>query len=155
MMNIMTMEIPYFKQETEWTCGPAVMRMILASFGIQKTEEELAMQLETNTEKGTWYGNLLKLAEIYGFRYLSDINGTLSDLKNLTKEGFKVIVCYYCPEEDTDHYAVVKGIDSDFIYLLDPWYGPDYSVSLSEFINMWKNDPKYSDVKGWYAALKK
>ena len=151
----MTMEIPYFKQETDWTCGPAVMRMILASFGIQKTEEELAEQLETNTEKGTLYGNLLKLAERYGFRHMSDINGNLNDLKNLIKEGFKVIVCYYCPEEDTDHYAIVKDIDSDFVYLLDPWYGPDYSFSLKEFINMWKNDPKYSEIKGWFVALKK
>ncbi len=86
---------------------------------------------------------------------MSDINGNLSDLKNLIKEGFKVIVCYYCNDEDTDHYAIVKNIDSDFIYLLDPWFGPDHIISLNEFIDIWRNDPKYSDVKGWFVALKK
>ena len=36
--------------------------------------------VETNTEKGTRYGNLLKLAERYGFRHMSDINGNLNHL---------------------------------------------------------------------------
>ena len=47
------MVIPYYQQEQEWSCGPASLRMVLASFGILKTELVLIKMLSTNSRVGT------------------------------------------------------------------------------------------------------
>jgi len=40
--------LKYYKQETNYTCGAAAMRMALEFFGIKKTEKRIAKLLSTN-----------------------------------------------------------------------------------------------------------
>ena len=53
--------VPYYKKETEYTCGPASCRMALAYFGINNTEQELVDVLQTTLCKGTNPQNIKKL----------------------------------------------------------------------------------------------
>ena len=49
----MMVQIPYYEQETNYTCGPACMRMVLASLGIKKSEKDIQQFLENlNYSKG-------------------------------------------------------------------------------------------------------
>lgn len=48
------LKIPYFKQNRDYTCGPACLRMVLAYYGIQQDEVTLddAMRYHVIWHKG-------------------------------------------------------------------------------------------------------
>ena len=149
------MKIPYYKQETEWTCGAASMRMVLESFGIKRSEKQLIKLLKTNKVVGTWEFELPKLAERYKLDYVVERNGTVDDLREFVKEGFVIIVCYYIIQEREAHYAVLINIDDENVYLNDPWFGANHILQREYFEKVWKSDPKREGDRRWFIGIKK
>ena len=149
------MAFHYHKQETEYTCGAAAMRMVLESIGINRSEKEIAKLLKTNKIRGTWHKNFPIVAEKYKLNCIVRRNARISDLKKLQKENYSIILCYYCPAEKVDHYSLLRKIDSRFIYFWDPWFGPNHKYSLNHFNKIWKSDPKYEKEKKWLIAMKR
>lgn len=142
------MVIPYFKQETNYTCGAACMRMVLAAMGIKKTEKQLANLLQTNKKIGTWHKNIPELAEKYLFDYTIVREAKFSNLKEYSKNGWHTIVCF--TRESVPHYAVVKKVSFHRIYLLDPYYGPEVSFTRRQFKKKWHDH----ENKRWFIAIK-
>jgi ABC-type bacteriocin/lantibiotic exporter with double-glycine peptidase domain len=147
--------IPFFKQETCWTCGPASMRMVLAALGIKKSEKQVVKLLSANKVRGTWAKSFPSLAEKYKLNYLVKRNASIEELRKLLKEGYIVLTAYYVPKEKVDHYVVVKKIDKEYIHFLDPFYGPEHKYKLTYFRKIWKTDPKYDSEIGWFIGFKK
>jgi ABC-type bacteriocin/lantibiotic exporter with double-glycine peptidase domain len=148
-------KIPYFKQETEYTCGPAAMRMILAALGIKKTEKELAKLMRTSKLYGTPNRRLPKLVERLKLDHATVRNGNIEELKKFLKEGYLIIVGYYSKLEGVGHFAVVKKIGQNYIYLLDPKMGPDLKYSHNYFMKIWHNDPVGTDREDhWFFAVR-
>jgi len=143
------MKIPYFKQETEYTCGAACVRMILASMGVKKTEKQIVNLLKTNKRKGTWHKMIPKLAEKYKFDYVVERNGKMSDLRNYYKKGWKIIICYL--SDKIPHYSVLRKINWHSIYLFDPAFSPNHWYFINNFKRIWKDD----EEKRWFIAIKK
>lgn len=48
----MFIDVPYFKQETLYTCGAAACRMYLSYYGIERSESEIAYALGITPEQG-------------------------------------------------------------------------------------------------------
>lgn len=130
------------------------MRMVLETLGIKRSEKQLVKSLETNKIVGTWEFELPKLAEKYRLTYLVERNGTIEDLQRCLEEGFKIIVCYYIIQERTAHYSVIHRIESENIYLYDPWFGPDHRLQLVYFKKVWESDPVHEKDKKWFIAIK-
>jgi ABC-type bacteriocin/lantibiotic exporter with double-glycine peptidase domain len=59
-------EVPYYKQEEWYTCGPACLRMLLKYFGTSASEEDVAKACGT-TELGTTPMKLVKGSKVFGF----------------------------------------------------------------------------------------
>lgn len=81
--------VPHYKQSNPGACLPACARMVLASFGDERTESELAVILESY-EFGTPANRVTHLEELsYRVEY-----GTFSldELRNRLKQGSRVIV---------------------------------------------------------------
>lgn len=144
------MTLPFYYQQTDYTCGAACMRMLLAAKGIKKSETQLARQLKTSKRSGTWAHQFPQVAEKYRLTYIVVRKGTIKELKELSKGGYCILVCYFIKEEDTGHYALVKSITKTHITLFDPWYGPDQRFTLKKFTKIWKND----EEKQWFFAIK-
>ena len=147
--------IPYYKQEKSWTCGAACMKMILESFGIKKTEKQLAKSLETNKVIGTWEFELPELAERHKLTYVVERNGTIKDLRRYLREGFRIIVCYYLLKEKTAHYSIIHDINRNYIHFLDPYFGENHKLKLDYFKRTWKSDPIHEKDKKWFIAIKR
>ena len=149
--------IPYYKQEKVWTCGAAVLRMALASFGIYKNEKQVVQLLGTNNKIGTANRNFPRFAEKNKFTYAVGRNSSFADLQLFLRNGYRVIVCYYSLKEKSGHFAVVKKINSQRIFLLDPSTGENISYLLANFYSLWgKIDLRLRDgQKRWFFALKK
>lgn len=141
--------IPYYKQETNYTCGAACMRMVLESLGIKKSEKQIAKLLKTNKIIGTWHKNIPELAEKYKLDYVILRNASWLDLLFYRDTGWKTIVCF--TREKVPHYAVVKKINWHSIYLLDPYYGPKQRFFLPRFRKKWHD---HEGAK-WLVAIKK
>ncbi|PIN94126.1 hypothetical protein COU56_03175, partial [Candidatus Pacearchaeota archaeon CG10_big_fil_rev_8_21_14_0_10_31_9] len=61
----MMVQIPYYEQETNYTCGPACMRMVLGSLGIKKSEKQITKLIGTNKIRGTNHRDFLSVVEKY------------------------------------------------------------------------------------------
>ena len=149
------MQIRFHRQETDYTCGAAAMRMALEACGIRKSEKELARLLGTNKVRGTWHRKLPELAEKLRLDYIVKKNSSLAELKKAQKNGYVVIICYFYPPEKVDHYSVLKNIGSKSIYFWDPWFGPKHKYGIRYFLKVWHSDPRFERKKRWFFAVRK
>lgn len=145
------MNVPHYYQETEWTCGPAVMRMILESLGSKKTEKQLIKLMKANKVVGTRNRAFSKIAERYKLNYAVMRNATIDDLKYYYKHGFKIVVCYYVKKWNFFHFAVVEKMNRTHITFLDPYIGPEHEFKLSTFSKVWVGNEEWH----WFFAVKK
>ncbi|MSR86098.1 hypothetical protein EXS74_01740 [Candidatus Woesearchaeota archaeon] len=147
--------IPYFKQEKSWSCGAACFRMILASFGIRKTEKQMIKLLRTNGRYGTRNKAFPLAAETLGFSYRVERNANISELRKAYSDGYALVVNYYLFDEKMGHLGVIDSITSKQVILLDPWHGKK-NYSFSSFLKAWYTiDPSLADAeKGWFFGVK-
>ncbi|QQG38724.1 MAG: C39 family peptidase [Candidatus Woesearchaeota archaeon] len=146
------MKIPYYKQEKDYTCGPAVMRMLLAAKGIKKSEKELERMLKISTRIGTWFKYFPIVAEKYRLDYVVARNSNLKELKKLLKEGYIIMVGYFMEEENVGHYAVVTKVDSKYVYMLDPYLGPNRKLRIMNFLKNWYDEAEKE--KRWLFGIR-
>lgn len=145
--------IPYFKQETDYTCGVACMRMILASFGIRRSERVLAKIMGSSPRFGTLNRQFPLLAEKFRLSYFVGRDASLKEIDAYLKSGFCVVVNFFDVIEQVGHYAVVKSVSKKQICLIDPFHGPGFSLSINAFLKVWKNS--YEQDTRWFFAVKK
>lgn len=148
--------VPYYEQEREYTCGPASARMVLASVGVKRKEHHVAQVLKTK-KQGTYDKAFLRLVKKYKVQCVYKRYGTLAVLQALQKKGYKIIISYWYSPEKVGHYAVLKKIGRKYVYLLDPWLGPEHKYSLSYFKKVWgwKHCAHPDRNVYWFFAVKK
>jgi predicted double-glycine peptidase len=134
-MEVLT--IPFYEQNTDYTCGPASLRMVLAYYGRSIPEEELVPLLGTNDAMGTERNRMGEIIKSHNLIPFEQTDATLDDLRHLLQNQMPVIVRYLEEEENSDHYGVVVGINDTHIILNDPWFGPDRRHELGTFLIRW------------------
>lgn len=114
--------------------------MVLAYFGINKSEIELAKLSGCTKEHGVEAGPLLAAAKKLGFKgFIKDFS-EINDLKRyVLKKKMPVIVDWF--SEDDGHYSVVTHIDKKNIYLIDPEHGKKRKLALETFKRVWFDFP--------------
>jgi ABC-type bacteriocin/lantibiotic exporter with double-glycine peptidase domain len=152
------MQIPYFAQETNYTCGAAVMRMALGAFSLTYSEKKLAQLLQTNRVAGTKNRAFPALAEELRLTYtVIREHTTLKDIQSLLTEGFIPIVCFYHDREEVHHYAIVKRLTKTHVILADPLDGDNHKLLRRQFMSAWSTQAKGRGVDTdtrWLFALK-
>lgn len=132
-------KIKPFRQKTG-LCGPAVLKMILAYYGVEKSEHELAELTKCDPDLGITGEEMLTTVKTMGFDgYIKD-DASLDDLEELVvKQHIPVIVDWF--SEDDGHYSVVVDIDAENIYLQDPEIGHLRAMRRSKFFRVWFDFP--------------
>lgn len=148
-------KIEYFPQTTDYTCGPSSLKMALSFFGFSKSEKQLSKILKTNSKNGTRINNFISGVKLLELEYIIKNNSKIRDLKTFQRKGYAIIVCYFIPEENVDHYSVLKKVGMKNIYFFDPWFGEDHRYSINYFKRIWKCDERFDKEKAWCIALKK
>lgn len=144
------MRLLKYRQKDSWTCGPAVMKVVLAHFGINKEIEELIGELKTTKKQGTEHKNIEKLLKKYKLKFIQKKNATFEELKSALKDA-PVIVDYWVPYHKESHYSLVIKINSQRIYFHDTYFGPNHSYMINYFLKNWEDQ----EAKGWLLAIKK
>ncbi len=126
-------------------CGPAVLKMVLKYYGVEKSEKELA-KLTSTTQVG-WTDDkaLVKVLKKFGLKAKIKNNGSFSDIKKNLEKEIPVIVDWFTkgrkdyPETTVadGHYSIVVGLDKKFIYLQDPEIGKLRKLAKDDFLRVW------------------
>jgi predicted double-glycine peptidase len=145
------LDVPYFKQDTAYSCGAASAQMVLAYFGIRTAEERLMHTLHTNHSYGTHHQPLIKLFTDHGLYCYTNNESELEELATHIEAGCPSIVHYLEPEADEGHYAVVTGVSESAVILHDPWHGPHFHLPRADFLSRWHDERE--DFPRWYCAV--
>lgn len=139
-----TLKIPHYEQELNNSCLPACVRMVLAYFGIEKSEQSIRILLKTKPA-GTNPVNLTNLRNWDIDTILSSSN--LDELQNnLLQEHPAIallwtgILSYWDSNKYLDylHAVVVVGYDKENILVNDPAFS-NYpkTIPTDEFLEAW------------------
>lgn len=132
--------IQYYHQETDYTCAPACIRMIVSKYSIVVSEKEIEKEVKCTSELGT--DDDQEIVRFFTSRHFDAAlheKWEFSDIKKFLEDEHDIIINYFIPETQEWHYAIVKNIDNEYIHLIDPEYWPDKQYPLPSFYENWHN----------------
>src|SRR5262245_47551647 len=148
--------LPDVRQQTNYTCGAAALKAVLAYYGKNHLNEmALSRQLRTTPKDGTDPADIRRVAQKYGVEAQIKTGLSLRDLERSYRSGRPVIVAYQAwPEHPKQvdykndwvdgHYSVVIGLDEKNVYLEDPSLrGARGSIARSAFLERWHDTDRY------------
>jgi hypothetical protein len=121
------------------SCSGIAMEEVMNAYGRHLIAADV-LQVEANL--GVWnsYSGLTggekgvaEAANYFGFKAVPNPPRTLQDLINVTNKGFPVIVGF------PDHILVVRGGDSNYIYLVDSAPANRTVMTHQQFLGVWDN----------------
>lgn len=144
------LDIPYFRQDTVYSCGAAVAQMLLRHYGIVRSERVLMEELGTNSEVGTLHSALIEVLTDAGLFCYVNNGSSLTEVARYLADGMPVCVHYIEPSTDDEHYAVVTEVTEHNVILNDPWNGERFRISATEFETRWRSHDR--EFLCWMAA---
>jgi len=137
--------VPPYEQSREGYCGPACLKMVLAYYQIDKSEEELVDLTSCTERHGATSEGILEAAQYCGLEGMIRDHSTLENIREMVNEReVPVIVDWFSmtPREGGDgHYSVVIGLDTSNIYLIDPEGGKERAIKRNIFRRHWFDFP--------------
>jgi ATP-binding cassette, subfamily B, bacterial len=129
-----------YTQKTNYTCGPACLKIVSDFYGDSHTEIFLRELAETSKEWGTNHRNMVRAARAIGYTVRSRNKISIKDVESIITRGFPVIVDY--ENWGDGHYSVVTKIDDTHVHLADPGnIDNGFSVlTKKEFLYRWCYD---------------
>lgn len=151
------LKVPYYKQHRDYTCGPAVLRMIFRYFGKTYNENELAKELKAEPLLGVRHRHLIRVARHNGFYSYVNHGSNLEELAYFLRLGLPSIVRLSArlggSDKDEGHYAVVVGVTKKAVYLHDPWRGANFKMSVKRFLRDWWDNETGKVYERWMMVL--
>ena len=140
----MPLDVPYYRQHRDYTCGPACLRMVLAYYGHQADEVGLTILCSTNIF-GTGMSDLANAAQQLGFRAEHTHCESLAELTAALARGIPPIamidaVKLYNMSKvvPSGHVVVVVAANASEIVYHDPLIDSGLSVSTKIFLRAWE-----------------
>lgn len=135
--------MPFYWQQTDWWCGPAMLQMLLKFYGIFRPQAHLARIAGTTKAEGTGMDEVRHVLKQYGIRYRTRMSGTFADIRRVLDTGRPVAVAYVEPEDDESHYAIVVRLTKRDIVMRDPWHGPRFRMTRKAFLPRWRSENRW------------
>lgn len=144
MKNIQLNVLPFQETLNAGMCGAASVKIVLAYYGMEKSEAELAKLLHIDPDLGTDDISLKRVAESLGFSVEIQNEATFEDIAKWLEKGVPPIVDWFTvgrAESDSavpdGHYSVVTGLDDECIFLQDPEIGRIRKLARDDFLSVW------------------
>lgn len=147
------LRIPFFRQKTEYTCGPATLEMVFRFFGLKLKEKSIARIARTSKKEGTNHSGLIEAVRKEGFYCFVHEYAHLSDIQRFLEEGLPVIVHYTEPGSEIGHYAVVVGLTGKEVVMNDPWDGRGFRLKKEKFVERWTKVSTDYHAHGWLMVI--
>lgn len=155
----MIIQVPLFKQTNSLSCGPTALRMVLAYFGYDFSEEYITGTIGGLKKYGVRAISLRDFASKLGFKTTCfSFNKKLSkgkavikkpkkdDILNFIKKGIPVIVAvrysilYNKHTLQLGHFIVITAFESGVFCFNDPRDGKEHKIAEDDFLFAWHNN---------------
>ncbi len=146
-------DVPYHRQQQDYTCGPAVLKMVLAWYGKQEEEEVIAEKLGTNPKTGTTRKAMVSFLKQGGVKCRPITKATFDDLFVTASSNSIVVVNYVEPTDNEGHYALAIHASETTIVLHDPHNGAFFEMSNEEFRKRWEGHHTRDKSRGWMVVV--
>ncbi len=137
----MTLQLTPFKQEHPHTCLPACIRMVLAYWGRDYAESELAQVCGAIPVWGTLPSDAVEGLTSLGYHALWFEYATLERLLALLAQSWPVITFLRASDLPHGraglHAIVLEGIEADKAVYVDPALGTELRMPLADFLTAW------------------
>lgn len=161
-----------YLQKYNYDCGAGAAGIVLKNLGEYVNHNNLMQALHVN-RAGTWNTTLEEYFKKRGFAVKCGENSSIAELKRESDKGRLPIVLFQgsgtkreMERFKSGHYAVVAGVTSRYVYLLDPGVSEDGGdgvgwqiVGISDFrnrwVDRWKSEGKYVYLYGWMLSVRK
>lgn len=118
------------KQDVDYSCGASSLSTILTYFYQNpKTESEILNDMALDDVMASFL-DLAKVSEKYGYT----ARGMTMDYETLTK--IKIPAIIYVNHKRSDHFSVVRAIDTQNVYLSDSSWG-NRTLTRKQFEKLW------------------
>jgi ABC-type bacteriocin/lantibiotic exporter with double-glycine peptidase domain len=133
---------PLYNQETEDSCVPACLRMVFASFGLEKEEQELRYLCQCN-----WGGTIPSVAKDtaikLGFANSKVVYSSINELQTYLQKDIYPIVYLKVELPDPEphlviHAVVIVAILSEEVMFNDPVRGA-ITYLMERFLREWED----------------
>lgn len=149
----MNLDVPYFKQDTVYSCGVASLQMILDFFGVFESEEKLAREAHTNPESGTKHKWMIDVATKKGFYCYVNNESSLDEIGYFLEQKLPVLVHFIETSNEEGHYSIITGIQKGKVIMNDPWNGEGLRMPCDDFFSRWHSEDNTS--MRWMMVLSK
>ena len=133
------MSLPFYQQESEESCVPACLRMVLAQYDILLAEADLRICCQT-TFLGTAFPDAAACARRYGLSVKEIVQASWQELQNWLSSGiYPILSVNLFPLEArwAAHAVVVETVSDDRLIYLDPLVGRRNAAKPS-FVQAWQ-----------------
>lgn len=120
--------VPVVYQSRSYDCGAAALRAVCQFWGVGPDEEDEFIKIcGSDPKDGTRPDDIIRVARSFGLKALMKVGMSLDELKKIIDSGRPIICALQAYDEDEDlsdddsgHYVVAIGYDSDNILFQDP-----------------------------------
>lgn len=149
--NCMKPLTPY--RQAQNLCGPASLKVLLAYYDRQHSEDDLAKMCKSTPEIGTTHAQLITGIKSLGAEVDARDKATIDDLRKYVEDDVPVIVGWWC--EDEPHYSVVYEVGKSRIFMMDPQTESGIRIMpLEDFEKVWHDmEGGKEKVERWMLAI--
>lgn len=149
-------DIPFYHQEYDWSCGQTSVQMVLAYYGIDKTQMEIAQDMGVVGYSELWQiSNGLKKNGLNTHLLIGYTPAKGFEELNKYAGIYPIIIYTWSDPIKFKHYMVIKGTSENKLgksyVILDPAYGNiDWEFSEEGLKQIWAGGQfKMVVVEGW------
>lgn len=135
--DIKDIQVEDYEQETEWSCGPAALKIVLDSIGHPVSEDQLIQLTGASPIAGTRHEGMISAASALGHKVFATEECSDEDLSRFLASKIPVIVDYQGSRGG--HYVVITGLEDGRVHIQDPRkHGPrHHTLDLNMFKARW------------------
>lgn len=129
-------KVKLHKQSTNYSCGPASLKMALSHFGITKSEKSLIKLAGAKKGYGCDPDDIVRAVKKIGLKAVYKKNSSINEIKRFLADDHSLIVDWFSPAV-LGHYSVVVDVDKKSITLADPETGKLNKMKINTFLCRW------------------
>ena len=135
-----------YRQKTGYTCGPAVLKIVLHYFGRNFSEKTILKAAGTTKKQGTSHEGLVYVLNKLGYKWVQKENATIQNIEFFIKKKLPVIVDYQAWHGG--HYSVICGFDKTHLIVCDPAKDGGFrSINKKLFLKRWHDTGVLRGIK--------
>lgn len=146
----MYIRCPYYKQTTNYSCGPTSIKMLLDFWENEQEFSEETLINYLHAKPLVWVDNdtIINFFAHYWYNVYFSKKWNIDIIEKFIFLWLPVLVNYRNLLWWNGHFAVIVGVKDSYFILNDPNYWESYRVTKKAFLENWLNST--GEIENWF-----